>query len=577
MAITLRAVTGSALTHDQVDVNFSSVFYSASLTGQELTFHKTGSAAIGQTPTSTTFTIPSASKWTDVTGGGIARNSSVEITGSFTQGSNNVRASGANSHAQGSSTIASGSNSHAEGNGAKAIGTYSHAEGASTEAIGNYSHAEGDRSISSGPYSHAEGDQTTASQTGSHSEGSHTEATGVGSHAEGSYAIASGNYSHAEGSGATSLGTYSHAEGDATQAIGTGSHAEGFSTEASGDNSHAEGNNTIASGSRSHAEGLYTIALGAHQHVQGRYNQTSSADSAFIIGNGVNSGTRSNLVFASGSSFQVTGSVNVAGTVYATGDIVSLGNITAQQYIVSTSVYYVTESYNSGSHIFGNSLDDTHQFTGSLLVTSSIILKGTQTITGSLNILGTQTVNGAMTFTNPASTLATPDTVGNNSTNDLTIQGNQGLILSEANGNEGQIVIGTATNNVAIGNGTRNFVKFTRNWNAVTGSSNLTLNALHVSNSINLVSSSGTNIVRGLYINPTLTGVSDYRAIQVVTGSVVINGSTTVTGSLNVNDILVLQPRSTTPTPTEGMIIASGSAGASVLYYYNGTSWNALF
>jgi hypothetical protein len=51
-----------------------------------------------------------------------------------------------------------------------------------------------------------------------------------------------------------------------------------------------------------------------------------------------------------------------------------------------------------------------------------------------------------------------------------------------------------------------------------------------------------------------------------------------ITGSLRVNDLIVLAPRTTTPgSPTEGMIIASGSAGASVLYYYNGTSWNALF
>ena len=44
-----------------------------------------------------------------------------------------------------------------------------------------------------------------------------------------------------------------------------------------------------------------------------------------------------------------------------------------------------------------------------------------------------------------------------------------------------------------------------------------------------------------------------------------------------VNDILQLAVRTTTPTPVEGMIIASGSVGASTLYYYNGTSWNALF
>lgn len=51
-----------------------------------------------------------------------------------------------------------------------------------------------------------------------------------------------------------------------------------------------------------------------------------------------------------------------------------------------------------------------------------------------------------------------------------------------------------------------------------------------------------------------------------------------ITGSLRINDLIVLAPRTTTPgSPTEGMIIASGSVGASKLYYYNGTSWNALF
>ena len=50
-----------------------------------------------------------------------------------------------------------------------------------------------------------------------------------------------------------------------------------------------------------------------------------------------------------------------------------------------------------------------------------------------------------------------------------------------------------------------------------------------------------------------------------------------VTGSLMVKDILQLAVRTTFPTGIEGMIVASGSAGASKLYYYNGTIWNALF
>lgn len=44
----------------------------------------------------------------------------------------------------------------------------------------------------------------------------------------------------------------------------------------------------------------------------------------------------------------------------------------AEQYVVSSSVYHVTQSFSSGSTIFGNSLDDIHQFTGSLAVLGGI-------------------------------------------------------------------------------------------------------------------------------------------------------------------------------------------------------------
>ena len=50
-----------------------------------------------------------------------------------------------------------------------------------------------------------------------------------------------------------------------------------------------------------------------------------------------------------------------------------------------------------------------------------------------------------------------------------------------------------------------------------------------------------------------------------------------VVGSTTTNGILQLTRRETTPTGVEGMIIASGSVGSSKLYYYDGSSWNALF
>jgi hypothetical protein len=125
------------------------------------------------------------------------------------------------------------------------------------------------------------------------------------SHAEGSFTIANAAQSHAEGAYTTSSGIYSHAEGEYTYAAGQASHAEGRLTQATADYSHAEG--------------LGTWAGGDYQHVQGRYNLLSPFQSAFIIGNGTNDGSRSNLVYASGSFFSVTGSVGVSSTLTTSG------------------------------------------------------------------------------------------------------------------------------------------------------------------------------------------------------------------------------------------------------------------
>ena len=50
------------------------------------------------------------------------------------------------------------------------------------------------------------------------------------------------------------------------------------------------------------------------------------------------------------------------------------GTITAKTYIVSSSISYITTSFSEGATIFGDTLDDTHEFTGSLLLTGSIVV-----------------------------------------------------------------------------------------------------------------------------------------------------------------------------------------------------------
>ena len=52
------------------------------------------------------------------------------------------------------------------------------------------------------------------------------------------------------------------------------------------------------------------------------------------------------------------------------------GDLIAQNFIVSSSVTHMTQSFSSGSTIFGDTLNDTHLFTGSLNVTGSITASG---------------------------------------------------------------------------------------------------------------------------------------------------------------------------------------------------------
>jgi hypothetical protein len=79
------------------------------------------------------------------------------------------------------------------------------------------------------------------------------------------------------------------------------------------------------------------------------------------------------------------------------GSLTVTGNLTAQQFIVSSSVTHLTTSFSSGSTKFGDSSDDNHNFTGSILMTGSltVVTTGTelQVNAGGVNIGNTLTDN----------------------------------------------------------------------------------------------------------------------------------------------------------------------------------------
>jgi hypothetical protein len=282
-------------------------------------------------------------------------------------------------------------------------GVYSHAEGALTEALGVSAHAEGYGSQARGDFSHAEGQNTV------------TDIDGRAAHAEGLNNFAIGWYSHVEGGFNYSRGLASHAEGENANSVGQYSHAEGNGTQSSGSHSHAEGLRSTSSGNFSHAEGRHTIALGNYQHTQGQYNIASSESSAFIYGNGIDDNNRSNLIFASGSKVQITGSLDISGSLDLVGNIIptidstySLGSPTNKwkDVYVSTGSIYIGNTIlsNSESVLFLNSqpLITVNTSSGQISVPGlSISLSASYSTTASFAL------NGGVTFPYTGSAIIT--------------------------------------------------------------------------------------------------------------------------------------------------------------------------
>ena len=82
MAITLRTDQQVELTYAEADENFSSLFYSASISGNTLSLYYTGSQ-FAPSINPVNIPIPDGSRWTASLDGSISRNSKINITGSI--------------------------------------------------------------------------------------------------------------------------------------------------------------------------------------------------------------------------------------------------------------------------------------------------------------------------------------------------------------------------------------------------------------------------------------------------------------------------------------------------------------
>jgi hypothetical protein len=151
--------------------------------------------------------------------------------------------------------------------------------------------------------------------------------------------------------------------------------------------------------------------------------------------------------------------------------------------------------------------------------------------------------------------------------------GREGVVIR---GNLAQTDIGTdvilsnAQGNATTTSSVRNIVNISRGFIPTSGTG--VFNAFLIDPTIN--QTGGANgITRGIYINPTLTAAADFRAIETTAGNVLFGG----TGSVTISNILTLTPQSPLPSGVATGSFAVSSSVPPKPYFYDGTTWNALY
>jgi hypothetical protein len=199
-------------------------------------------------------------------------------------------------------------------------------------------------------------------------------------------------------------------------------------------------------------------------------------------GSFVDNGYRLQVQTGASGSLWASGSAVFSGSVSVVGNLTSTGTITAQTLVVQT----ITSSieYSSGSNIFGQNTGNTHQFTGSVLVSGSQTVNGTLTTTyASLSQAGSATViTQNARFANTTTSTANGSGVGFDfALTDATGAGKQtGQIASIWSDNSANDVADLAFYTRPTGAGISEKLRITGNGNVGIGTTNPTV-ALEIS------------------------------------------------------------------------------------------------
>jgi hypothetical protein len=209
----------------------------------------------------------------------------------------------------------------------------------------------------------------------------------------------------------------------------------------------------------------------------------------------------------------------------------------------STGIQFLKDAYWQTFSIFTNNTENLRvASTGNVLINTTTDAGFKLDVNGTARIQGNTTLTGTLTMGNGRFSYSA------NPNDWFTISGNQGLILNQVNGNNGSIVLGASNSanfTVALTNTTKYGVSISRPVTPIAGSTNLNYNSLEIDNVIDYTNATNS-IVRGLYIHPTLTSVTDFRAIETTVGNVLFGTTSGNVGIGTTNPLYNLEVVSST-------------------------------
>ena len=246
------------------------------------------------------------------------------------------------------------------------------------------------------------------------------------------------------------------------------------------------------------------------------------------------------------------------------------GDLTARQLIISSSVINVTQSFSSGSTIFGNDSSDTHQFTGSMYVSGSIYGKFVGDGSGLTNLVASGTISSSQQILDFGFITS--------SIWDSIVGKPSGLVSSSAQILSGTNIVSGSGQRDVLGLGESDSPRFNTLYatnanfdgNLLVGGT-ITARTYVISSSV--VNYQVLNISGSSFFGNTLDDTHRFTGSMYVTGSATIDGNTTIngdlliftgsaytSGSLNVEGTFVLPTTNELPLiNSTGSLVISGS------------------